>query len=205
MTEALVDQVPSHESAAEKALSNNRDLFLGFLIKRLGSRIDAEDVLQEFCIRVLSRTDQLRDAERMDAWLFSILRSTLTDHFRKSSRHKRIADAYRREPQVLAEHPDEQMTQFCTCVTGLVSDLRPGDAELIRRIDFGEDDRATVANDHGLTRGALGVRLHRARTALREALLRHCGPCCQTGLDDCYCAPQGCESPEHRSHCTSNG
>lgn len=44
-----------------------RSAFLGFLIKRLGNRTDAEDVLQDFCVRVLSRTNQLRDAERMDA------------------------------------------------------------------------------------------------------------------------------------------
>ncbi len=205
MTEVSIDQTTSHEGSAETALSNGLDQFLGFLIKRLGSRADAEDVLQEFCIRVLDRRDQLRDVNRMDVWLFAILRSTLTDHYRKSSRIRRLADAYGREPQQLAEDPDEQMTRFCTCVTGLVSDLRPSDAELIRRIDFGEDDRATVANDLGLTRGALGVRLHRARAALRKVLLNHCGPCCQTDIDDCYCTPQGCESAAQHSRCGSKG
>jgi RNA polymerase sigma-70 factor (ECF subfamily) len=51
----------------DRALLAGRSAFLGFLIKRLGNRADAEDVLQEFCIRVLTRKDQLREAERMDA------------------------------------------------------------------------------------------------------------------------------------------
>ncbi|WP_228873454.1 sigma factor [Roseibium aggregatum] len=46
-------------------------------------------MLQEFCIRVLARQDQLRDAERLDAWLYAILRSALNDHFRKAGRRRR--------------------------------------------------------------------------------------------------------------------
>ena len=50
------------------------------MIKRLNNWVDAEDVLQEFCLRVLARKDQLREAERMDAWLYAVLRSTLMRH-----------------------------------------------------------------------------------------------------------------------------
>jgi RNA polymerase sigma-70 factor (ECF subfamily) len=72
------------DTATERALLDGRGAFLGFLIKRLGNRADAEDVLQDFSIRVLQRKDQLRDAERMDAWLYAILRSTLNDHSAKA-------------------------------------------------------------------------------------------------------------------------
>lgn len=37
-------------------------------MKRLKDRSDAEDVLQDFCMRVLARKDQLREVDRMDAW-----------------------------------------------------------------------------------------------------------------------------------------
>ncbi|QIE47715.1 RNA polymerase sigma factor (plasmid) [Pseudohalocynthiibacter aestuariivivens] len=187
--------------AAETALSEGRQAFLGFLVRRLGNKADAEDVLQEFCIRVLTRKDQLRDVERMDAWLYSILRSTMNDHFRQWSRRGRLADAYGREPEKWEKDAPEQMAQFCRCVDGLIPALRDADADLIRRIDFGEEERAEVAVHLGLTRGALGVRLHRARAALRDALTGHCGKCCKTGWDDCYCPPVGCESPEGETHC----
>lgn len=187
--------------AAEAALLHGRAAFLGFLTKRLGNSADAEDVLQEFCVRVLARRDQLRDVERMDAWLYTVLRSTLNDHFRRSARRGRLAAAAAREPEEWAEDAAEQMSHICTCMTGLIPELRPAEAELIRRIDFGEEDRAAVAVDLGLSRNALGVRLHRARAALRDALMSHCGPCCQTGADDCHCPPSGCESPDHGTHC----
>lgn len=178
----------------ERALMDGRGAFMGFLVKRLGNRADAEDVLQEFCIRVLTRKDQLRDVDRMNSWLYAVLRSTLNDHYRKGTRRSRLAAAAAREPEEWVADAPAQMARLCTCHGGLISDLRPTDAELIRRIDFGEEDRETVAADLGLNRNALGVRLHRARTALREALMNHCGDCCRDDRDDCSCAPEGCKS-----------
>ena len=133
------------ETSTETALIEGRRAFLGFLAKRLGNWAEAEDVMQEFCIRVLARKHQLRNVERMDAWLYAVLRSTLND--------------------------------------------------------FGEEDRSVVATDLGLNRNALGVRLHRARTALREALLDHCGECCRVDRDDCSCPPEGCENDRHETNC----
>lgn len=187
----------------EQALTQGRAAFLGYLVKRLGNRDVAEDVLQEFCIRVLARQDQLRDAERVDAWLYAILRSALNDHFRKAGRRRRLDDALMHEGQSADESMDspEAMALICNCIKGLVPELRSADAELIRRIDIEEDDRTVVANELGIRPGTLAVRLHRARVALRDQLLRHCGSCCQQGFEDCSCPPGGCENPEHVTHC----
>ncbi len=188
-------------SSPERALLDGQGAFFGFLVKRLGNHADAEDVLQEFCIRVLARREQLRDIDRMDAWLYAILRSALNDHYRKSARRGRLAEAVAREPEVWAEDAAAQMARLCTCPGGLISELRPADGDLLRRIDFGEEERAAVAADLGINLNALGVRLHRARAALRNLLIAHCGICCADGTDNCYCLPEGCESPEHASHC----
>lgn len=201
-TTQKTDKAPAGPDAALAVLVESREEFLRFLMRRAGSRSEAEDVLQDFCLRVLARKDQLRDADRMTAWLYAILRSTLNDHFRKTGRHARLGEAVALEPQA-GEAPDavEAMTAICGCVGGLVPGLRPGDADLIRRIEFGEEDRASVAADLGLSPGALAVRLHRARAALRDRLLDHCGGCCTEGFEDCSCAPDGCHSESHDSHC----
>lgn len=187
----------------ERTLSANRGAFLGFLMKRLGNRPDAEDVLQEFCIRVLARKEQLREAERMDAWLYAVLRSTLNDHYRKAGRSRRLKNAVSLELKSaeVAADPVDDMDAICKCVKGLVTELRPSDADLIRRIDIDEGDRAVVAADLGVRPGTLNVRLHRARAALGEALQAHCGPCCRSGFDDCACPPIGCEHPAEETNC----
>jgi len=154
-------------------------------------------------MRVLARKDQLREVDRMDAWLYAVLRSALNDHYRKSGRFSRLIDAVALEAQsaVVADDPVEDMDVICECVKGLVTELRPTDAELIRRIDIDNDDRAAVAAELGLRPGTLNVRLHRARAALGDALLAHCGPCCRHGFDDCSCSPPGCEHPVEATDC----
>lgn len=183
--------------SAETRLINLRPAFLSFLAKRLGNRAEAEDVLQEFCVRVLTHKDQLRDAGRMDAWLYAVLRSTLNDHFRTTGRAKRLREGVAREATtgVTSEDAAEDMAVICQCVRELVTDLRPSDANLIRRVYFDEDARTDVAADLGLRPGTLSVRLHRARAALGDALAVHCGPCCRDGFDDCACGAR--QRPAH--------
>lgn len=178
------------------ALSQHRDAFMGFLMKRLKSRDEAEDVLQEFCLRVLARKDQLREAERLDGWLYAVLRSALNDHFRKSGRRARLGEALAADPTRPETEPDalEAMGHICTCIDGLIPRLRDSDADLIRRVDIEGASRAAVAAELGIGSGALAVRLHRARAALRDRLLNHCGCCCEHGFQDCHCPPFGGES-----------
>jgi RNA polymerase sigma-70 factor (ECF subfamily) len=179
--------------STETALIEGRNAFLGFLVKRLGNRAEAEDVFQDFCIRVLAHKDPLRNVERMDAWLYAILRSALNDHYRKAARRRHVAEAMAAEPEDWAED-----------AAGLLSQQRPADANLIQRIDLQEDDRASVAADMGLRDGTLAVRLHRARIALKDSLLSHCGTCYETDRDDCYCPPAECENPGQHSNCRGN-
>lgn len=184
----------------EQALLAKRSMFFGFLVKRLGSRADAEDVLQEFYVRVLTHKDQIRHVGRAEAWLFAILRSTLNDHLRRKLRRGRLAEKIAAQPEGWEEDAAEQMARMCTCHRGLIDDLRPADAELLRRIELDEEDRAVVAADLKISRNALNVRLHRARAMLRAALDAHCGPCCKTGADDCYCPPNECGSSREETH-----
>ena len=176
-----------------------RSAFLGFLIKRLGNRTEAEDVLQDLCVRVLSRTNQLRDADRMDAWLYAVLRSALNDHFRKVGRRRRLNEAVAQELTTAEQYDEspENERSVCHCLPQLVTELQPSDAALVQRIDLDGEDRFEVASSLNIRSSTLNVRLHRARAALRDSLLKRCGCCCENGFDDCSCPPHGC-SPTPR-------
>ena len=50
------------------------------------SSADADELVQNACERVLRRSDQLRDAARMDAWMYGIMRNLWID----TLRHRRV-------------------------------------------------------------------------------------------------------------------
>ncbi len=189
------------EGVLEQALLDGQEAFRGFLLKRLGERANAEDVLQEFSVRVLARKDHLRQIERMDSWLYTVLRSTLNDFHRKSGRQERLGASYALEPQAVEIFVDSaaSFARICACVRGLIPQLRPVDANIIHRIDIHDEDRKSVATDLDLTTRTLAVRLFRARAALRDKLLDHCGPCCSDGFEDCSCLSATYPIPAHES------
>ena len=125
------------------------------------------------------------------AWLYAVLRSTLLDHFRKEGRHHHLVSAF--EAELLSDQTepgaDTLYDALCKCLVALLPLLRADQADLIRRIDLEEDDRAIVAAELGISRGAFGVRLHRARLALKNLLLAACISCPEHGFDDCACHP----------------
>ncbi len=170
-------------------LTENHRAFLQFLSRRLGSQSDAEDVLQDFCLKALMRQDQLRDPDSLVAWLYALLRTTLVDHYRKTGRQGRISRAYAQEIKIeqTTQENDALHEDLCACLHALLPAMRPDQAELVRRVDLGEENRTLVAADLGIAPSTLGVRLHRARQALRRTLLTACSSCCEHGFGDCGC------------------
>jgi DNA-directed RNA polymerase specialized sigma24 family protein len=80
----------------------------------------------------------------------------------------------------------------CACVLSLVDTLKPEYGAAIRRVDLDGVSVRGYAEEAGITPGNAGVRLHRAREALRRQLARGCGTCLMHGCLDCRCgdAPQ---------------
>jgi len=175
--------------ALERALKTHYVDFLRYLMRRVGDQATAEDVLQSFCIRVMQSETQLRDERSAIGWLYTVLRSVLMDHFRGDTVRKRGDARYSREQMVLESDTivAEDAAGICNCLRGLLPELRPDYAELLRRVDFLEEPRQDVAAEMGISQQNLRVRLHRARSAIGVALKQHCGPCCETEFRDCFC------------------
>lgn len=73
------------------------DRLLGFATRRTADVQDAEDALQDMCVRAWSAFDELRDATRVRPWLFRILRTVLSDTLVRSGRRQRLVPISRLE------------------------------------------------------------------------------------------------------------
>ena len=77
------------DAAVRRALLESRQDLLAFLLRRLGSREEAEDVLQRFSIRAMERASDLRDVRTVRGWLGRILANMIVDHQRRAIRRRR--------------------------------------------------------------------------------------------------------------------
>lgn len=162
--------------------------FLRFLERKLGDRAVAEDLLQAAFVRAATKLDQLRDDESATAWFYRILRNAVIDHHRRQGRREAKLDALAHELEAEQPQPDTR-DAICRCVGELLDTLQPGYADALRRIDLEGMAVKDYAAQVEITANNAGVRVFRAREALRKQVLRSCGTCAEHGCVDCCCKP----------------
>jgi RNA polymerase sigma-70 factor (ECF subfamily) len=166
-------------------LLDRQSEFLGFLRARLGTEEAARDALQSAYVKALEKADAIRDRESTVAWFYRLLRNALLDAHRREQVEQRGLGHQQPEPQ------DEDLFRaICTCVGGVIDTLKPEYKDLLRRVDLEGASAAEAARATGITANNAGVRLHRARAALRDKLRVVCGACARHGCLDCRCQRQ---------------
>lgn len=181
-----------------RALIENKRTFLAFLRRRLPEGADAEDLLSHSVMKALQASETGTLPEDPVAWFYRVLRNALTDHYRADAAHQRRGDGWARDladrDEALAAPPDEALRKaVCACLEGVLPALHPEYARLIRAVDL--EGRPVAEASPGDSPNAAGVRLHRARKALRRALELSCGSCTEHACLECTCG----EGPAHRA------
>ncbi|MGE4095193.1 MAG: RNA polymerase sigma factor [Candidatus Binatia bacterium] len=175
----------SVDAAVRRALSEGHSALLQSLIRRLGRRDVAEEVLSAFYVRVLSRARDVRQPAALRGWLRQVLATTIADHYRQRAATSKIETDWAVLTMTSAMEETERI--LCTCFYKLLPTLRPDYAEVIQRVDLEGEPRKNVATDLGTTVNTLGVRLHRGRAALKRRLEQTCLTCPVHGFFDCHC------------------
>ena len=75
----------------------------------------------------------------------------------------------------------------CACVSRLATTLKPEYAEALQAIDVDGTAVKTFAEQRGLTASNAGVRVFRAREALKKRVTESCGTCAEHGCRNCTC------------------
>ena len=177
------------DAAVRRALVESRQDMLGFLRRRLGSREEAEEVLQRFSVRTLERAAELRDTHTVRGWLGRILASTIVDYQRRVTRsRRREVPMEHASIESLSVEPDVELDGVvCNCLYKLLPTLKPEYAEVIWRADILGEPRDRIAASLGTTLNNITVRINRGRQALKKRLEEMCLTCPVHGFLDCHC------------------
>jgi len=171
----LIDRARAGDEAAlTRLVESYAPRILRFGQKLCGTSADAEDVMQQSLLTVMSHIGDFRGDSHFTTWLFSIARN----HCLKL--HTRGDAAHAREPLETAERvttpsrlaPDEAVSQeqLESALDGAIAALEPSQREVLVLRDVEGLSAAEVAEALGVSVDAVKSRLHRARKALREQL-----------------------------------
>lgn len=179
-----MDDAQSSPAVLEALVANHRE-FLAFVQRRVGDRALAEEVLQDAFVRSLDKLDTIHD--NAIGWFYRVLRNAIIDHHRRRATAARRLDAFAAEQELDTAGDAELRDAVCRCVTRLADTLKPEYAAALQRIDIAGVAVKDYAAEAGISVSNAGVRVFRAREALRRQVARSCGTCAEHGCLDCTC------------------
>lgn len=157
-------------------------------LTRLVGRDEAEDVAQEVFLKVDRGLEGYRGDAALGTWIFAIARNAALDRLRA----RRPWDRSAGEPgarcddeaaaDAVSDLPDEQACvergaiaqEMNLCIRGRVETLPESYRSVLALSELAGMTNAEIASALGTTVGAVKIRLHRARAALRKDLGTYC-------------------------------
>jgi RNA polymerase sigma factor (sigma-70 family) len=171
-------------------LLENHRAFLSYLERRVGDRALAEDILQDAFAKVVARPEQAPADEAIVPWFYRTLRNAAIDQFRRRGAADRAYGAFARELETQATPTPEMESEICTCVSRLATTLKPEYAEALQAVEVRGAPVKAFAEQKGLSASNAGVRVFRAREALKRRVMESCGTCAEHGCVNCTCKHQ---------------
>lgn len=161
------------------------------LTARLGSRAEAEDVIQSALLRALDRAGDLRDRSKVEPWFRRILHAALVGHERRRAADSRARSRIGRALHFGGPGDTELHWETCQCLEAALEAVRPGDAQLLRQVELEGRSLRDVARALGIRTNTAAVRLHRARRAVIRVWRDICRFCRLHWRLDCACRQGG--------------
>jgi RNA polymerase sigma-70 factor (ECF subfamily) len=183
----VADEVPDLPLTAEvlaTLVANHRE-FLRFVERRVGDRALAEDIVQDAFVRTLDQGEAIRDSAV--GWFYRVIRNAVIDRQRRQASANRRLDEFAAELSASDGGGTELVRMACACVGELAGTLKPEYADALRQIEVAGTSVKDYATATGISAGNAGVRIFRAREALRKQVARSCGTCAEHGCLDCTC------------------
>lgn len=149
-----------------------------YIIKRVASTEDAEDILQEVFLKIHNNLKNLADEKKIHAWIYTITRNTITDYYRKNSRMPELAELNAN----ISENSPLELTaslEIAACLQGMINNLPEKYKQVILLSEFEKLSQKEISEKLGISVSGVKSRVQRGRKRLKEMLLG----CCQLEFD----------------------
>lgn len=172
----------THITTFETLVATERTNLLRFCTYLTGSAQAAEDLTQETLLTAWRRRDTITDPSGLSHWLTVIARNVCRHWHRSRIRQEKNFPLFEEDesqgagPDIALAHDFDldmelERGELATLLDRAMAMLQPETRGLLVQHYIEDFPQAELAAQTGLSTGAVGVRLHRGKLALRKALL----------------------------------
>jgi RNA polymerase sigma-70 factor (ECF subfamily) len=149
-----------------------------FILHTVRNEWAADDLVQETFLKINNNLENLKDAAKLQAWIFRIAMNICRDYFRQQGKNANLGLEEISEntapPRLPTTQKEVEQGQMRSCVFGLVNQLPESLRTVIILSDISEFSQREIAEIMGITVENVKIRLHRARKKLKTLLEEHC-------------------------------
>lgn len=175
----IISKVLSGDHQAYAVLVNRYQNYVFTLTLRMvKNREDAEEIAQDVFIKAYKYLADFRGASKFTTWLYTIVNNTCISFLRKkkldihSLDNEKVFEAANSVDSGMRANMVEQKSKLAM-VSNAIGLLNPDDAQIITLFYKAEQSLEETAEVLGIETNAAKVRLHRARTRLKEKMETH--------------------------------
>ncbi len=176
----------------ENIWRTHHDQLLAFISKRIKNPHDAEDILQEVFIKILSKIGTLRDSSKLQSWIYQMTRNAIIDYIRRKKYQELEA-----EISDIEDETDETAMKEATGWIGYYVDALPENyREAVVLYEMKGQSQKEIAEKMGISYVNVRSRIQRGRQLLKKNLT----DCCTFNVDvyenviDYHSNPKDCKN-----------
>ena len=174
-----IDIISAVLNGNQQAYAQIVDRYQGFVftlvLRYIKSREDAEEVAQDIFVKAYRALADFKGTAKFSTWLYTIVTTTCISFLRKkklethSLDNEKVFEAAESKDSGMNANQIEQKSKLAM-VHNAIAMLSADDAEIVTLFYKGEQSLEEIAQILGIEANAVKVRLHRARTRLKEKM-----------------------------------
>ncbi|MGB9080708.1 MAG: sigma-70 family RNA polymerase sigma factor [Desulfuromonadaceae bacterium] len=152
-------------------------------LTHLSGESEASDLTQTVFLKVSRSLDGFRGESSLSTWIYRIATNTALDHAASSSVRQKDCEQLFENDGSVDDFPDSRLQgtdreyirrEMNACIRGVVDQLPENYRTVLLLGEFEELSNTEIAAILDISLDAVKIRLHRARTALRNAMESRC-------------------------------
>jgi RNA polymerase sigma-70 factor, ECF subfamily len=144
-----------------------------FLRSRVPSDCDADDILQDVFVKIVEKIGSLRDATRIESWVYQIARNAIVDYYRR--RTPQPSDPVEEAAAPCKEQgPDNLNRSVAAWLSLSITRLPENMRDAVRLYELEAVPQAEIAERLGISLSGAKSRIQRGRRQLEQLLHGSC-------------------------------
>ncbi|MBT3231298.1 MAG: RNA polymerase sigma factor SigZ [Calditrichaeota bacterium] len=152
----------------------------GYVQSRVSNSADVDDILQNVFLRIHNSIDGLKDADRVQSWIYQISRNCIIDYYRSHVGTKKN-EAF--DEKFAIQEPDNNdltRQQIASWIIPIIRQLPDNYREAVYKTEIEGKSQSKVAEELGISLSGTKSRIQRGRKMVKKILV----DCCQFEFDN---------------------